>query len=1749
VWETREESEHVTVRNPRKPSKTGLNPYFFGAFRLTFGFASGTILHQRLRTGKHAPVLKQGRRRVAVLGPALARMLSPLLLAGLWALSGMTESFAGPYNGGPGGPILVVTNSANPFAEYFAEILLAEGLNEFTLTNLSSVSSAMLANYDVVLLGQMALSGSQVTTLSNWVNAGGNLIAMRPDKQLAGLLGLTDAGATLAERYLLVNTNNGPGAGIVGQPVQFHGTTDLYTATSAISLAQVYSNATTTSPYSAVTLRSVGPNGGQAAAFTFDLARSVVYTRQGNPAWSGQERDGMPPIRSDDLYFGAKTNDIQPDWVNLNNVAIPQADEQQRLLANLLLSMDSDKKLLPRFWYFPRGYKAVVVMTGDDHAGTYGGSFATTRFNSFLAQSPPGGSVADWQVPRCTSYIFLSPNPCLTNDAQAASYQAQGFEIGMHLDTGCADYTQPQLISFFSNQMAAFKAKFPSLNPQTTHRIHCLAWSSYNFPAQVSLQFGIRLDVSYYYWPASWIQDRPGMFTGSGMPMRFSTTNGAILDIYQAPTQMTDESGQTFPNTINTLLDNAIGPLGYYGAFVANIHTDTEPEPDADAIFSSAQSRGIPLITSGQLLTWTDGRNLSSISNIVWTSGLETFSVLANTNARGLQGMVPIPANYGVTNFTYNGAPTAYSLQRVKGLVYAMFAASNGNYSIGYSLDTTPPNVTSVLPTNGATGVDTGTKFSVTFSESISPSTVTTNTIFLRDPSNALVQASVTYSDSSFTATLTPNNPLLPLTTYTATIKGGPGGISDLATNYLASDFVSTFTTSRTPLYNFGNTNNGVSSDNIWGNNVASINLARYQAATNTVVTTMRAKVTAISGRYKCAIYTDSSALPAHLLGTTLEITNPADGWQTFPLNSSVSLTNGSFYWLAIWSDDPNARVYYSDNNGTLRWQDYAYAASWPDPITTTGSSSLSYCIYAFGTQGPVAFNLAATTPEDTPTNLTLSGSSTAGPVTFALLSSPTNGILGPLNPTTGSVTYTPNTNFNGSDFFQFTVSDPTSSQATGAVSITVLPVNDAPTLAFASNNVVVLEDSGPVTVLNFAATTVGPANESGQSITNIVVLTVTNATLFAAGPSLSPAGTLTFTPATNANGMSAVTAQARDNGGTANGGTNGSAAQTFTITVIAVNDPPVATNQSVTTLEDTATNLVLHGSDVESPITFAILTTPTNGLLGPLNTNTGSVTYTPNGNFNGSDSFLFTVSDGNLLATGTVSITVLPVNDAPTLTLASNNIIVFEDSGAATISNFAATIVGPANESSQSITNITVLNLTNAALFAVGPSLSTNGTLTFTPATNANGTSAVTVQAQDNGGTANGGTNGSTAQTFTITVLAVNDAPTLSLASNNVVVLEDSGPVTVSNFTATTVGPANESGQSITNILVLNLTNATLFAAGPSLSTNGTLTFTPAPDANGTSAVTVQARDNGGTANGGTNGSTAQTFTITVLPVNDAPKLTLASNNVAVPENCGPAVVSAFAATTAGPPNESSQSITNITVLSITNATLFTAGPSLSTAGTLTFTPATNRFGMAAVTVQALDNGGTANGGTNGSVAQTFTITVTKVNHPPIANNDSYSLGGGVSLDIPAPGVLSNDTDVDGDPLTAVLVSGPLQGSLSLDPSGAFHYALTNHFNGVDTFTYQVSDGQTNSGPATASITVSNQLRISSIVLANGTVTVTWNSLVGKTYRLQYKDILADTNWQDLTPDISATGVSATGTNVVGTASPRFYRVICPQN
>jgi hypothetical protein len=516
-----------------------------------------------------------------------------------------------------------------------------------------------------------------VSTLTTWVNGGGNLIALHPDKQLAGLLGLTDTGTTLANGYLLVNTTTGPGTGIVGQTIQYHGSADRYTLAGATSIATLYSSASAATSNPAVTLRSIGSAGGQAAAFTYDLARSIVYTRQGNPAWAGQDRDGVFPIRPDDLFFGGSG---QTDWVDLNKVAIPQADEQMRLLTNLIVTMNADRKPIPRFWYLPRGEKAAVVMTGDDHAngGTAG------RFDQYIANSPAGCSVANWDCVRSTSYIY--PSAPLTN-AQAANYVAQGFEVALHtqISGGCDNWTQDVLNTAMSTQRAAFAAKYTSVPAPVTERTHCVAWSDWATHAKVDLAFGIRLDTNYYYYPDVWMATKPGFMTGSGMPMRFADLDGSTIDVYQANTDMTDESGQAYPATVNALLDKAVGPEGYYGIFTANMHTDYAQHAGSDAIVASALARSVPVVSAKQMLDWVDGRNASTFKNFSWSGGSLGFTITTGAGANGLQGMLPVQSAAGTLSaLTRSGSAVFYSTQTIKGIQYAVFTATPGSYTAAY---------------------------------------------------------------------------------------------------------------------------------------------------------------------------------------------------------------------------------------------------------------------------------------------------------------------------------------------------------------------------------------------------------------------------------------------------------------------------------------------------------------------------------------------------------------------------------------------------------------------------------------------------------------------------------------------------------------------------------------------------------------------------------------------------------------------------------------------------------------------------------------------------------------------------------------------------------------------------------------------------------------------------------------------------------------------------------------------------------
>lgn len=367
-----------------------------------------------------------------------------------------------------------------------------------------------------------------------------------------------------------------------------------------------------------------------------------------------------------------------------------------------------------------------------------------------------------------------------------------------------------------------------------------------------------------------------------------------------------------------------------------------------------------------------------------------------------------------------------------------------------------------------------------------------------------------------------------------------------------------------------------------------------------------------------------------------------------------------------------------------------------------------------------------------------------------------------------------------------------------------------------------------------------------------------------------------------------------------------------------------------------------------------------------------------------GKGSLLLRTEDGQSVRLSEAIVTVEPVNDAPAFT-ASEPAAVDEDAGSIQIANWASFDAGPADEeATQSVQAYLVDNLSNPALFAAEPSIDASGTLTYTPAPDANGSSTFSVRVQDDG-TENGGVDISPAQTFTITVNPVNDAPTIT-AIADVVIDEDGStgtiPVLVSDL---------EMDAGALSLSVTAADETLLPAGGISLvgsGANRSLTLTPAANTNGSTTLVVTVSDGG---------ASAQTsFNLTVNAVNDAPTISAIADQT-IDEDSATGALS-FSVSDV----ETDAGLLTVTAASSDETLLPPTGISLADSGssrTITLTPASDAHGSATVTLAVSD----------GSLSSqtTFNVTVNPINDAPtiapIANQtiDEDSSTGALSFTI----------------------------------------------------------------------------------------------------------------------------------------------------
>jgi len=578
------------------------------------------------------------------------------------------------------------------------------------------------------------------------------------------------------------------------------------------------------------------------------------------------------------------------------------------------------------------------------------------------------------------------------------------------------------------------------------------------------------------------------------------------------------------------------------------------------------------------------------------------------------------------------------------------------------------------------------------------------------------------------------------------------------------------------------------------------------------------------------------------------------------------------------------------------------------------------------------------------------------------------------------------------------------------AVASVAVTVNEPP---LAIDDFYSLDEDAPLVVAPAGVL----ANDTGTALTAVLETSPTFGVLF-----LYPDGAFEYQPNADFNGPDQFTYRAIDNLGQ-------SASAVVTLNVNPVNDAPVALPDSASTAEDTAVAIAVLANDSDAdgdPLTVTGITQGTNGTV---TTDGTTVTYTPTADWSGTDTFSYTVADGNGGSdTASVTVNVTSVNDAP----------VADPDSASTAEDTAVTIAVLANDSDADGDTLTVTAVTQGA----NGTVTTDGTtVTYTPAADWSGTDSFSYTVADG----NGGT--STA-TVTVIVTPVNDAP---VASN------DSGTTTAGSAVTIAVltNDSDADGDALT------VSGVTQGANGGSVATDGTtVTYTPTDGFHGGDLFTYTVSDGNG-------GSAVAQVNVTVVPrylrVATLTAVATTSRNVTHATAMATVVDEVGAALPGVVVSGHWEGLTTDTDAGTTDGsgTLSLDSDEVRKAdGVYTFV-----IDAVTATNYLLDSAGSV-------LTASVQYPELAANQPPVAVDDAGTTELDTAITI---GVLANDSDPDGDSLTVTVVTDPANGSVVLNPDQTVTYTPASGFLGADAFSYTVDDGRGGTAQATVQVTVSD--------------------------------------------------------------------------
>ncbi|EPM7939682.1 Ig-like domain-containing protein [Vibrio alginolyticus] len=546
----------------------------------------------------------------------------------------------------------------------------------------------------------------------------------------------------------------------------------------------------------------------------------------------------------------------------------------------------------------------------------------------------------------------------------------------------------------------------------------------------------------------------------------------------------------------------------------------------------------------------------------------------------------------------------------------------------------------------------------------------------------------------------------------------------------------------------------------------------------------------------------------------------------------------------------------------------------------------------------------------------------------------------------------------------------------------------------------------------------------------------------------------------------------------------------------------PTVVDDSFSTEEDTAKqfNLLANDSDVNDDMVASSTTIKTQPIKGQVSISNGVVTYTPNNNETGTDSFTYTVKDALLQESqeATVTVTIMAINDAPVAKALTIN--TDEDTASAVVS---ARSQAEDVEDGIPTGDLSLVSLPQKGQVAIDQTV---GTFVYTPNPNENGSDSFTYTIADSEGGV------SLAATVSVNIGSVNDSPvaeedsftfdeditsTLDILSNDSDI--EDGSFTPSSITLQDLGQ----GEGVYSFATV------------SVNVDGTLKIVPTANVNGQHSFTYMLTDSGQAV------SVPATVTLNITPVNDAP---VAVDNSAQLLEGGSFEVNVLGNDSDADVGDSFE-LTSVTVVD----TPAHGSVNVTASGAIVYNPNENYFGEDSFTYTVADLAGAV------SNAATVTMTVTPVNDAPMAQAQSQTLDEDNSLVITLVG---SDIDNDDDTLQYLITEQVSHGVLEQLTNNSWRYTPEADFNGSDFFLFKVNDGDLDSTEVRVDLTVNavNDTPTATDISATGeeeiplTITLNGNDAEGSS--LSYQIVKSPVNGN----------VTVTGNHAVYTGNSNFF-------